>query len=82
VAPGDIVIPGTQVMEVQPVTAEGWLMGEVPEVGSDPAEGFVAEPAYAQQPADELGALKQQADSIKNTLDSISRRIAELENTE
>jgi uncharacterized protein DUF5320 len=39
-------------------------------------------PAYAQQPADELGALKQQADSIKNTLDSISRRIAELENTE
>jgi len=37
-------------------------------------------PVYDREPIDELSALKQQADSIKNTLDSITSRIAELEN--
>jgi len=35
-------------------------------------------PVYAENTADELGMLKQQADSAKNTLDSINRRIADL----
>lgn len=43
---------------------------------------FQYPPAYSQQPADELNVLKQQADQIKNTLDSINSRIAELENME
>ncbi len=34
---------------------------------------------YPRSPADELNLLKQQADSIKNTLDSINSRIVELE---
>lgn len=37
---------------------------------------------YAARPADELNDLKQQADSIKNTLDAISSRIAEIENSQ
>ena len=37
---------------------------------------------YAPGPADELNDLKQQADSIKNTLDAISSRIAEIENSQ
>ncbi|MBC2716331.1 MAG: DUF5320 domain-containing protein [Desulfobacteraceae bacterium] len=41
-----------------------------------------SQPVYAREPADELNVLKQQADSIKNTLDSINSRIAELKNIE
>jgi len=36
-------------------------------------------PMYAENTAEELGMLKQQVDSVKNTLDSINRRIADLE---
>ena len=36
-------------------------------------------PAYAQNPEEELGMLKAEANSVKNSLDMINRRIAELE---
>jgi hypothetical protein len=36
-------------------------------------------PADVGNTVDELGMLKRQVDSIKNTLDSINRRIADLE---
>ncbi len=36
-------------------------------------------PMYAENTAEELGMFKQQVDSVKNTLDSINRRIADLE---
>ena len=39
-------------------------------------------PVYAPGSADELNDLKQQADSVKITLDAINSRIAELEKTE
>lgn len=42
--------------------------------------GYV--PIYGQGPIDELTALKQQADDIKNTLDAINSRIAELQNAD
>ena len=41
--------------------------------------GAAYPPVYSPQTGDELNMLKQQADSIKNTLDSINSRIAELE---
>ncbi len=46
-----------------------------------PGRGFARySPAeFVQNPADELSQLKQQADSVKNTLESINKRIAELE---
>ena len=37
---------------------------------------------YNENPADELNLLKQQADVIKNTMDSINQRIVELEKKE
>ena len=37
---------------------------------------------YNENPADELILLKQQADVIKNTMDSINQRIVELEKKE
>jgi len=41
--------------------------------------GFALNPsAYSEQP-DELNMLRQQADSLQNTLDAINRRIADLE---
>ena len=36
-------------------------------------------PAYAQNPEEELNMLKAEANSVKNSLDMINRRIAELE---
>jgi len=36
-------------------------------------------PAYAQSPEEELNMLKAEANSVKNSLDIIHRRIAELE---
>jgi len=36
-------------------------------------------PAYAQNSEEELGMLKAEANSVKNSLDMINRRIAELE---
>jgi hypothetical protein len=36
-------------------------------------------PEYAQNPEDELNMLKAEANSVKNSLDMINRRIAELE---
>jgi len=36
-------------------------------------------PAYAQNPEEELNMLKAEANSVKNSLDTINRRIAELE---
>jgi hypothetical protein len=36
-------------------------------------------PAYAQNPEEELNMLKAEANSVKNSLDMITRRIAELE---
>lgn len=39
-------------------------------------------PVYYENPIDELTALKQQADFMKNTMDSINQRIAELEKTQ
>lgn len=36
-------------------------------------------PAYAQNPEEELNMLKAEANSVKNSLDMIHRRIAELE---
>jgi hypothetical protein len=36
-------------------------------------------PAYAQHPEEELNMLKAEANSAKNSLDMINRRIAELE---
>ena len=36
-------------------------------------------PAYAQSPEEELDMLKAEANSVKNSLDMINRRIAELE---
>ena len=38
--------------------------------------------AYSGNPADELTLLKQQANIIKDTIDSISQRIDEIENAE
>jgi hypothetical protein len=36
-------------------------------------------PSYAQYPEEELNMLKAEANSVKNSLDMINRRIAELE---
>lgn len=36
-------------------------------------------PAYSQSPEDELNMLRAEANSVKNSLDMINRRIAELE---
>ena len=36
-------------------------------------------PAYAQDPEEELNMLKAEANSVKNSLEMINRRIAELE---
>jgi hypothetical protein len=36
-------------------------------------------PTYAQNPEEELNMLKAEANSVKNSLDTINRRIAELE---
>jgi hypothetical protein len=36
-------------------------------------------PAYAQNPEEELNILREEANSIKSSLDMINRRIAELE---
>jgi hypothetical protein len=36
-------------------------------------------PAYAQYPEEELNILKEEANSVKRSLDMINRRIAELE---
>jgi hypothetical protein len=36
-------------------------------------------PAYAQTPEEELNMLKAEANAVKNSLDTINRRIAELE---
>lgn len=36
-------------------------------------------PAYAQNPEEELNMLKEEANSVKQSLDLINRRIAELE---
>jgi hypothetical protein len=36
-------------------------------------------PAYAQNPEEELNILKEEANSVKRSLDMINRRIAELE---
>jgi hypothetical protein len=36
-------------------------------------------PAYTQNPEEELNMLKAEANSVKNSLDMINRRIAELE---
>jgi hypothetical protein len=49
--------------------------------------GFVPRTAivpsvFYENPVDELTALKQQSDFIKNTMDSINQRIAELEKAE
>jgi len=39
-------------------------------------------PAFGETSADDLGALKQEADSIKTALNSIQRRISELEDSD
>jgi prefoldin subunit 5 len=36
-------------------------------------------PAYAQNPEEELNILKEEANSVKRSLDMINRKIAELE---
>ncbi|MEJ2657879.1 MAG: DUF5320 domain-containing protein [Desulfobacterales bacterium] len=49
--------------------ALGWRFGNYP----------LYPPAYAQNPEEELHMLKAEADSLKNSLDMINRRIAEME---
>ena len=56
----------------------GWQRGPGFGYGRGMFSGYAAEP-YPLSSADELDMLKQQAGEIQNTLDSIEKRIQELE---